>query len=148
MKPLTLWADVPLEKRVTREFLETRKGGGAPDGEEWIQRKLRHIENPQCKAAVRWATGEDVWTPCAFRPHKGNEFCLFHGGGREGGLTAREKQINKLTRRAETLAKTWEVQRRKLVDTERSAGMVEQQLRKLRSDAYKYADDILNERVQ
>lgn len=126
-----LWSDVPQEKRVNREFLENRAGADRDDGEQWVQRKLRTIENPRCKMAVRWSTGEDFWTPCAHPPIPGEDFCPFHGGSKKvQPLTAQQRKERFLLRKLETA-------RRRKKNAEEYLAQVLDEVRRWEQDVHK-----------
>lgn len=102
MSTLRLWKDVPLEERIDEAFLRTKNGAYGPDGEAWVQRNLRTLQNPQCAVALRWAN-TDRWHPCRSKTPLGGSLCVFHGGPKVPKPSAAEKEIDRLYERIEAL---------------------------------------------
>lgn len=73
-----LWADVPIEQRITEDFLRTRNGSSNP---KWLEQNIRLLRQPQCGKAVAWLGGSNLYKPCGLSVIEG-EFCTVHGGAR------------------------------------------------------------------
>ena len=82
------WDEIPNDLRVDEAFLRSRHGAVMPDGEEWVQKRLRHInedlnlDERGCAAAVRFTPNEKIYRPCLRWPLEGEEFCHNHGGAK------------------------------------------------------------------